>query len=74
MDNIDQVVSGITQLLSSRTVSDVQESIDIFLTLNHYRVESSGKGIRKMLVLTFLTYAIHWGCLNYKCVCVSCSF
>jgi len=51
LDNIDQVVPCVTQLLSSRTVSDVQESIDLFLTLHHYRVESSEKGIRKMLVL-----------------------
>ena len=51
LDNIDQVVPCVTQLLSSRTVSDVQESIDLFLTLHHYRIESSEKGIRKMLVL-----------------------
>jgi len=51
LDNIDLVVPCVTQLLSSRTVSDVQESIDLFLTLHHYRVESSEKGIRKMLVL-----------------------
>ena len=51
LDNIDQVVPCVTQLLSSRTVSDVQESIDLFLTLHHYRVESSENGIRKMLVL-----------------------
>jgi len=51
LDNIDQVVPCVTSLLSSRTVSDVQESIDLFLTLHHYRVESSEKGIRKMLVL-----------------------
>ena len=51
LDNIDQVVPCVTQLLSSRTVSDVQESIDLFLTLHNYRVESSEKGIRKMLVL-----------------------
>jgi condensin complex subunit 1 len=51
LDNIDMVVPCVTQLLSSRTVSDVIESIDLFLTLHHYRVESSEKGIRKMLVL-----------------------
>ena len=51
LDNIDQVVPCVTQLLNSRTVSDVQESIDLFLTLHNYRVESSEKGIRKMLVL-----------------------
>ena len=45
------VVPCVTQLLSSRTVSDVIESIDLFLTLHHYRVESSEQGIRKMLVL-----------------------
>ena len=51
LDNIDQVVPCVTQLLNSRTSSDVQESIDLFLTLHNYRVESSEKGIRKMLVL-----------------------
>ena len=51
LDNIDQVVPCVTQLLSSRSASDVQESIDLFLTLHNYRVESSEKGIRKMLVL-----------------------
>ena len=51
LDNIDQVVPCVTQLLSSRSPSDVQESIDLFLTLHNYRVESSEKGIRKMLVL-----------------------
>ena len=51
LDNIDMVVPCVTQLLSSRTVSDVLESIDLFLNLHNYRVESSEKGIRKMLVL-----------------------
>ena len=51
LDNIDQVVPCVTQLLNSRNVSDILESIDLFLTLHHYRVESSEKEIRKMLVL-----------------------
>ena len=51
LDNIDKVVPCVTELLNSKTSSDVQESIDLFLTLNHYRVESSEKGIRKMLAL-----------------------
>ena len=51
LDNIDKVVPCVTELLSSRTISDVLESIDLFLKLNDYRVESSEKGIRKMLVL-----------------------
>ena len=51
LDNIDQVVPCVTQLLNSRSISDVQQSIDLFLTLHNYRIESSEKGIRKMLVL-----------------------
>ena len=51
LENIDKVVPSITELLSSKNQTDVLESIDLFIVLHKLRIQSSEKGIRKMLVL-----------------------
>ena len=51
LDNIDKVVPCITELLGSKNVSDVCESIELFVVLHKLRIQSADKGVRKMLTL-----------------------
>ena len=51
IDNIDKVVPCITELLGSKNVTDVCESIELFVVLHKLRIQSADKGVRKMLTL-----------------------
>ena len=48
---IDKVIPLISQLLGSKNISDVQESIDLFIVLHKLRISSSIFGVKKMLTL-----------------------
>ena len=48
---IDEIIPLATQLLGSKNVSDVQETIDLFVVLHRLRIGSSFVGIKKMLNL-----------------------
>ncbi len=48
---INEIVPLIMQLLGSKNIGDVQESIELFVILNKLRVKSSFSGIKKMLTL-----------------------
>ncbi len=48
---IDEIIPLATQLLGSKNVSDVQETIDLFVVLHKLRISSSFVGIKKMLNL-----------------------
>ena len=49
--NIDKVVPCIKELLGSKNVTDVCESIELFVVLHKLRIQSADKGVREMLTL-----------------------
>ena len=51
LKTIDKVIPLISQLLGSKNISDVQESIDLFIVLHKLRISSSIFGVKKMLTL-----------------------
>ncbi len=53
VNKIDESISTLTQLLSSKTIQDTIETIKVFRVLHSYGVEKSFCGIRKMLTLVF---------------------
>lgn len=51
LKSIDEIIPLTVQLLGSKNVSDVQETIELFIVLHKLRIGSSFLGIKKMLNL-----------------------
>ena len=48
LKTIDKVIPLISQLLGSKNISDVQESIDLFIVLHKLRISSSIFGVKRL--------------------------
>lgn len=51
LKTIDDIIPLATQLLGSKNLSDVQETIDLFIVLHKLRISSAFLGVKKMLNL-----------------------